>query len=264
MKSKNKFFTRLAILFIAAFSLTLSSCKKKEATDEPIVITETGTMLLHLHNYIDATDIGELPNLSNPDDNGREITITKANLYITDIQLVKLDGTVYSFSGKKILKTFENVLYTIGDVPVGNYTTVKFKIGLDAATNAMQPTSSPDSIILNRSDMWYGPAAQPEGYVFFNFQGTIDTSSSLTEAQVPFSYKIGTNANLAQVTIPGINVSILKDQAAVAHMVADYTELFSGVQLNDVGNLIIATPADNSSTIAARLVSNIPNMFKPE
>jgi hypothetical protein len=225
---------------------------------------DKGTLLLHLHNYIDESDIGELPGLSNPDNNGRQIIINKANIYISEIQAVDQDGVVYNFTGKKILKIFENVLYEVGEIPVGSYSIIRFKVGLDAATNALDPTSSPDSSILNIPEMWFGSSAQPDGYVFMNLQGSIDTSSNLAGSFAPFIYKIGTNANYKQVTINGINVTIVKGQASTAHMVADYNKLFSGIAINQNGNLSITTAAENSSPLATAIVNNMTQIFKPE
>lgn len=271
MKSINRHYIHKAIT--ACFSLLLiilsctviSSCNDKDDDDNATPVTvDKGTVLLHLHNYIDDSDIGELPGLTNTDNNGRDISISKASFYISEIQLTKLDGTVYSFPGKRVLKVFENVLYEVGEIPVGNYNTVSFKIGLDASTNALNPSASADSAILNKPEMWFGSTAQPDGYVFMNLQGTIDTSASHTEAPVPFIYKIGTNAHYHQVTVNGINLTIVKDQAQTAHMVADYNKLFSGISIGQSSNLSLTTVAENNSALATSILNNLQLVFKPE
>jgi len=274
MKSNNNSFSNKGVIIsvtisrfmlICLCSIILFSCKKDDKDDDTTTpAADKGTVLLHLHNYIDETDIGEFPGLSNPNNAGREIAISKADLYISDIQFVKLDGTSYGIAGKRILKTFDNVLYLVGEIPVGNYNTVRFKVGLDSTTNALDPSASADSAILNKPDMWFGNTAQPEGYVFMNVQGSIDTSANLSGTTAPFVYKIGTNVNYVLVTVPGINLTIVKDQAQTAHMIADYNVLFNGVQLNQNGNLSITTPAENNSILATIITGNIQQMFKPE
>jgi hypothetical protein len=254
----------IAMSFVCIFTISFTSCKKDDKDDPIVPITEKGTVLLHLHNYLDDTDLGEVPGIFNTNNAGRDISITKADLYISEIQFIKLDGTIHSFSEKRILKTFSNVLYLLGEIPVGNYNTVKFKVGLDSTTNATNPSSSPDSVILNKPDMWFGSTVQPDGYVFMNVQGMIDTSSDLSGAHIPYNYKIGTNENYQSITVTGINLTIIKDQAQTAHMVADYNILFNGIQLNQSSNLSITTPAENNSALADIVATNIQNMFKPE
>ncbi len=255
----------ISLLCVFAFVL-LSSCNEdNEDNDNPVnPVTEKGTLLLHMHNYIDDIDIGELIGIPNTDNNGRSITINLADLYISEIEMVKLDGSVYRFSGKRVLKVFENVLYEIGEIPVGNYNTIRFNVGLDSATNASSPLNSPDSVILNRPNMWFGSTAQPDGYVFLNIQGMIDTSAAHNQSAVPFTYNIGTNSNYHQVIVNGINLSIVKNQASTAHLVADYNVLFNGITLNDQSNLSITTPAENNSPLASAIVSNMLQMFKTE
>lgn len=257
----------IVTVLLLCFSLTLFSCKKDNDNDDNNnngTTVEKGTVLLHLHNYIDDIDLGELAGIPNTDNNGRTITINKVGIYISDIEMEKLDGTVYKFTEKKILKIFENVLYEVGEIPIGNYNIIRFKVGLDAATNASQPTASADSTILNKPDMWFEATAQPDGYVFLNIQGAIDTSAGLSGSMAPFVYKIGTNANYKQVTVTGINITIAKDQAETVHMVADYNRLFNGIILNQSANLSITTPADNNTALATAVVNNMLQMFKPE
>ncbi|MBK7965543.1 MAG: hypothetical protein IPK10_09775 [Bacteroidetes bacterium] len=250
---------KVTVLFLC-FSITFFSCKKNDNDDNNNNSTpvDVGTVLLHLHNFIDdIDDIGELSGIPNTDNNGRTITISNVGMYISEFEMEKSDGTVYKFAGKKVLKVFENVLYEVGEVPIGNYNIIRFKVGLDSNTNSLPPNASSDSVILNKPNMWFGATAQPDGYVFMNIQGTIDTSSGLTGSMAPFVYKIGTNANYQQITVTGINITIVKSQAETIHMVADYNTLFNGIQINHATNLSITTPADNSTALATAVVNNI-------
>jgi hypothetical protein len=80
----------------------------------------------------------------------------------------------------------------------------------------------------------------------------------------PFSYKIGTNANLKQVTMPAQNYSVAPGQTQVIHIVTDYNKLFTNVQLNNQSNLMIASPADNGTALGTTISNNIPSMFDYE
>lgn len=239
--------------------LGLSFCKPKDnPTPDPVV--PKGQFLFHLHTYIDNDEV-DLYDITYTTLEGRKISLSLAQLYISDIQLVKSDGSTVDVSGKKILKLFETETNLVGDVPVGNYKSIRFKVGLDATTNALNPKASADSAILNKPEMWFGSAAQPDGYVFMNVQGKIDTSSTFDKTPVPFSYKIGTNANYKQVSMGIKDFKVEEGKAVFGHIIIDYNRLFNGIQLNQLANLSVTTAAANSSAIAAKIVNNIPSIF---
>lgn len=260
---KNNTLVTLAILLFGIFGI--SSCKKDKKEDaKPETSTSTtGTFMLHLHTYLDETEV-DAYNIVYSTSTGRNISLSTAQLYISEIELIKLDGSTYTISGKKIFKIFETETYVVASVPAGNYKSIRFKVGLDSITNQLNPTASSDSTILNHSEMWLNASAQPDGYAFINVQGKIDTTSdaSGTIAQMqPFIYKIGTNANYKQVNMPDKNFTIIPDQVEYGHILIDYNRLFSGIQLNQNSNLSITSAADNATPIATTIANNIPLLF---
>ena len=241
-------------------SATFFSCKKEPVQREEKPGTPTGIFMFHLHTYLDNNEV-DLYHIPYTTLDGRAISLSLAQLYISDVQLVKLDGTTYDLVGKKVLKVFEKDTYLVGDVPIGNYKSFRFKVGLDAATNVKQSIDPADSSILNRTEMWLGGTAQPDGYVFMNVQGTIDTTSDLSGSMAPFTYRIGTNAHYTQVNMPDRNFTVLEGQIVYGHLWIDYNKLFSGIALNQAVNLSVKTAADNASAIATKIANNIPAMF---
>ena len=259
MNTKTKFFTFLLI----GLSL-LTACKKEVENPEPQPINvPLGNLTLHLHSYIEQNEL-QAYGVEYTTSEGRKIVIDMAQMYISDIQLVKLDGSIYSVPNKNVLKVFELASVSIGSVPVGNYKTIRFKVGLNPTTNTLNPTQTEDSIILNKPSMWFSNPVQPNGYVFINIQGSIDTTVAMNGALVPFSYKIGTNENYMQVDMPEQNFTVLEDMTAYAHMEIDYSKLFSGIQLNDLNNLSVSSVIDNTLPIATAIRNNIPMLFRYE
>jgi hypothetical protein len=254
---KSRFLLRGVTLIV--LMLSMSFCKTTD-TPTPDPVVPKGQFLFHLHTYIDNSEV-DLYNITYTTLEGRKMSLSMAQLYVSDIQLVKLDGTTVDVSGKKILKMFETDTDLVGDVPVGNYKSIRFKVGLDPTTNALSPTTPSDSAILNRPEMWFSKTAQPDGYVFMNIQGKIDTSSTLDKTPVPFAYKIGTNANYKQVTMGIKNFTVEEGKAVFGHIIIDYNRLFNGVQLNQLANLSVTTAAANSSAIATKIANNIPSIF---
>jgi hypothetical protein len=250
-----------SVVIIAALGLTLNSCKKdKDTTPEPAA---NGTLMFHLHTNVDTAEVdyGTVYTMTS----GRKISVTKAQLYITDVKLVKLDGSTYNVPNFSLLKKQEVEEYTIGSVPSGNYKSVRFQVGLTAATNASVPGAADST--LNQPQMWFGATAQPLGYIFVNFQGTIDTTASATGTipqMQPFSYAIGTNANLTSVSMPDQNFTVSPGQAQFVHITIDYSKLFNGITLNVGSNLIMNTTGANGTPLGTQLKNNIPLMFSYE
>ena len=260
MKLSFKSFVVLAVAGSALFSI--SSCKKSDS-DSPAV--STGTLMLHIHTNLDTNEVDSLGYPYAGTDK-RKVSVTEAEFYISKITLVKTDNSVYTIPDTILLKTIENEEYMAGKVPAGNYKTITFTIGLDSAANKKTP-SSRASDPLNTASMWFSGTAQPDGYAFLNFQGKIDTSASAnaTVAQMqPFSYKIGTNANLKTVTLPEQAFTVTPNQAETIHLVADYYKLFSGITINKAANLTVGSKADNAGVTAAKIAANIPSMFRYE
>jgi hypothetical protein len=254
---KNKLI--LAILICSA-GLYISSCKKKDTTPPPA----NGTIGFHLHTNVDINEVDSLGAVYAMT-GGRKISVSFAQLYISGIQLVKPDGSTYLVPGIIILKKQQIEPSIVGSVPSGNYTSVRFNVGLSAATNAATPAVSDST--LNIPAMWFSSPFQPSDFVFVNFQGKIDTTAAANAAvaqMAPFTYKIGTNANLKTVNMPAQNFTVSPNQIEYVHMVIDYNKLFTGIKLSTSSNLSINTPADNALPLAAQIANNIPLLFKYE
>ncbi len=247
----------VSIILISVF--LFSACKKK--TVEPTKAnTPTGVLMMHLHTNIASTEVDKYDSVYQ-DVNGRNMSLNLAQMYISDIQLVKLDGSIYKVADKNFLKVFETEGYKLENIPVGNYKAIRFKVGLNLTINALEPSNSTYSSLLNKSEMWFTNPFQSNGYVFANIQGEIDTTATKNGSLIPFSYKIGTDANLIEVSLPDKNFTVSEGMLAYSHLIIDYSKVFEGVQLNQANNLTINSVADNSSSLATTIKNNISSMF---
>lgn len=242
-----------SILFI--LTIVLSSCKKEKKDNQEIA--PTGNLIFHLHSNIDVDEVENKDSIYLSSE-GRDMSIDLAQMFITGIQLVKLDGSTLDLSSK-FLKTIDVEAYKIENVPVGNYKAIRFNVGLDATTNALDATNLS---LLNNSTMWFSSTYQPNENVFFYVKGTIDTTSNKNGLQIPFEYKIGTNSNLVKVNIPEQNFTIQQNLDTYSHIIIDYSKVFDGVILNQSGNLFVETIQSNSSVIALKIRDNISNLFR--
>ena len=247
-------------IIVSCFSL-LVACKKKDVT--PVTSIEnipTGLLKFHLHTYIGENEV-DAYGVETQMPDGRSITLNMAQLYISEIQLVKLDGSLYKVPCNGVLKVLESDGVTIGEIPVGNYKSIRFKVGLTPIVNALEPLTTGYVNLLNQPEMWLSSSAQPDGYAFLNFAGSIDTTSSKTGKQIPFEYKIGTDANVTYVEMPTQNFSIYKDVVEYVHMKIEYDRLFEDITLTNNANLHVKSKTENALPIVNTLKNNIAKLF---
>ena len=126
-----KYIFIITLIFVTWFNV---SCTKKNSIN-PVV---TGQLYFHLHTDIDSLEVGSYNSVLQST-NGRNISLSLAQMYISNIELVNLDGSVYSVPNQVILKDFENEAYLVGNVPAGNYKSVRFSVGLSEIENAKTP-----------------------------------------------------------------------------------------------------------------------------
>jgi hypothetical protein len=247
----------ISIILVSVF--VFSSCKKK--TVEPISNeTPKGVLMMHLHTHISDTEVDYYDTIYTNQD-GRKISLKLSQMYVSDIQLVKLDGSIFKVADKNFLKVFETEGYKLENIPVGNYKAIRFKVGLNSTINAIEPTNSSYSSLLNKSEMWFTNPFQSNGYVFANIKGKIDTTVAKNGPLIPFSYKIGTVANLVEVALPDKNFTVSEGMLAYSHLIIDYSKVFEGIELNQVNNLTINSISDNSTSLAKTIKNNISLMF---
>jgi len=237
----------------------ISSCTQKKDSQIVLQTLSYGTLLFHLHTNIDSTEV--LYGDTSLDASGRKLILSVAQFYISGITAQKTDGSKVNFPGVYLLKKLETEPYIIGNVPVGEYKSVSFDVGLDSLVNSITPTFYSDSTnVLGTQvpSMWFGSISQ--GYIFMNVQGFADTSISKNGiANFPFSYKIGSTILRRTVTMPQQNYTVYANQEQAVHMVCDYGKLLQGIDFKTQNTT--DTYSVNPS-LANQIANNIPSMFR--
>ncbi len=90
--SQNKS-THFLALFLAGL-LAFSACKDKDPIDPGM-----GTFEIHMHNYIGDNEVEDYGAIYK-NEAGRKIALDLAQVYLSHVQLVKADGSLYSLAGK--------------------------------------------------------------------------------------------------------------------------------------------------------------------
>lgn len=103
---------------------------------------------------------------------GQTITVTLWQLYVSNVALIKADGTELPLPGLSLLNLggsdgAHNVPVLTGDVPAGEYRGVRFDVGVPRALNHLDASTQPAPLGLDVGMFW----AWNPGYIFSRFEG---------------------------------------------------------------------------------------------
>jgi hypothetical protein len=239
-------------ILYAAFALAVMmmavACKKDEVTpitDNPTPST-TGSVNVELEHIIQ-----DLPMVLNQQyilNNGDTMSFTTLKYYLSNIQLVKADGSTWSESNSYHLVDLSDessTLLTLNDVPMADYTGMNLMIGVDSLHNV---SGAQDGALNVANGMFW---SWNTGYIFIKMEGT--STQSMNDA---FTYHIGgfSGANNAiQSKYMYFNGSFLMarpDAVPQVHLSLNIQDLFeNGIQTDLINS--IASPGVESSEAAA-------------
>jgi hypothetical protein len=238
----------IAVLFVL---ICLLACKKTVA---PQPVYTTGSLFFHFHTLSDTAEF--LPGDTVADASGRKHKYSIAQLYISGISLIKLDGTSVPVNNVTLFIHPEEENYFVGAVPVGNYKSVAFNIGIDSAHNhkATSIYAAGNSLAAQTPSMHFSDTTQ--GYIFVNIAGFVDTTAAKNgPLNQSFNYQIGIDSLLKNKVMPDQAYNILPNQAQFVHMYIDYSQLFQNI------NLKTENTGTNGDAVAQKIAKNIPAMF---
>ena len=257
---KKSIYSKIGLMAALAAVLIIAGCHKVKDK------AANGSIGIHLHTQIDTNEVDVLGQLY-PDHNGRLLALNDARFYITDVSLQNADGSWYSIPNSMILKTYEAEDYYIASVPSGNYTSIRFYVGLDSATNASLPSShnnssGQDTILSSilEPNMYFGAG---QGYKFLYLSGAVLPTGS--HSPVSVNYQVGGNSNRQLITMPYLAYSVQPGLLHYVHIWCDYGKLLEGIAIstgnNDIGN---SFGTGQQVTTATLVADSIQNMFTYE
>lgn len=170
---------------ILATAMMAVGCTKPVNEPEP---AETNEMHFMFENYFGAEELSMNADVSYTTLQGEEITkVTAFNYWITNIKLVKSDGTEFAESESYRLvradKGSTNHFHIPG-VPAGTYTGVKFMVGVDVARNTSGAQTGDLDPAVNDDMFW----TWSTGYIQAKMEGL---SPQSTNTDQTFEYHIG-------------------------------------------------------------------------
>ena len=218
-----------------ALALVFTSCSKDDDT-----INGEGAIGLEFDNVFGAANL-ILNAQTNTTSQGENLKISDVKYIVSNIVLTKADGSTYTYPKSQsyfVVDESNADSQTIGltNIPAGNYTKVKFGIGVDQAQFNLGATGQGNFLtVADAAGMMWSWSA---GYKFVLFEGVFTSANVASDTSfMVHTGQTGTNYNYTEITLD------LPEQATVrtnvspdVHIFADVAKIIDGtnkVKLSD-------------------------------
>ncbi len=250
-------------VFILALAVSITGC----SNDNDDTAT-TGKIGLKFDNSYGSNDL-ILDTQTNTTANNEVLKINLVKYIVSNIVLTKDDGTTYTYPKAKSYFIADEsdaagYKFELNDIPAGDYTKVKFGIGVDKEQWQLGATGQGDFLAQAEAEdlLWSWSA----GYKFFAFEGTF-TSATVT---TPTSFMIhtgqtGTAYNYTEVTLDLPTKALVRGNITPSiHIVTDLSKILDGqntIKLSD-NNMSGMGAMIMGGTILESITTNISTMFR--
>jgi hypothetical protein len=193
---KNKLvvlYMKYPIYFCAALTIFISSCKKDSTAKDIVVPPEVikSDLSIQFDNRIGDNELHLNLESYTSVIYSETYTVTALRYYISNISVTNTGDTVYTVpqdsSYFQVDQSDFNTWFANVKVPVGDYKTLTFVVGIDSLRNTMDISKRKGVLdpTTGANGMYWG---SDSGYIFLKFEGT---SPASTEAGNVFMYHIG-------------------------------------------------------------------------
>ncbi|CAZ94181.1 MbnP family protein [Zobellia galactanivorans] len=248
----------------ALFALFMTSCSNDDDMSDDDALTGSGEISIKFDNGYNGNDLVlGVENAANA--NGEKITINRFNYIISNVRFVNKDGEEYAYDKDNsyfiISQEEEEDQIELDDIPAGEYTTLKFGVGVDQEKYLQGSEGQGDFLVEAEENnmMWSWQA----GYKFLNFEGTF-TSESITEA-TEFKIHMGSHGssldNYKEVVLQlPMNVRVSDEIDSNIHLKIDASKILAGAtnSISLTEKQVIMVDAEKSPQIAV----NTSEMFE--
>ncbi|CAN5372876.1 hypothetical protein BH09BAC1_BH09BAC1_17610 [soil metagenome] len=248
---------RFSVLLFAFFALvTVASCNKDDDHDHD----GEGHVHALFTNKYGLTDNLQIDSVYTGA-NGRKFTVSLNQFYISNVRLVTHSGTEIAFDSIYFLvKTGEENEIEMEDVPAGHYTGIRFDVGIDSATNHMDPSTYAAGHPLAPqvpSMHW----SWNSGYVFAKLEGLVDTSD-LKNGPANMPYEIHLGGDMYRVAVElAVEREISEDNHPGINISLNTAALLTGI---DLGGADLSTHTMDNMSLANRFKANLAAAFTAE
>jgi hypothetical protein len=180
--------SRLAVVALL-FSVLFSSCKKSENGVAPY-----GKLKVVFSNEIDGQPIALGP-LNYTNAAGNKYSVDLLKYYVSNVTLVKADASEKNFHNYVLIDASDSssLSFTLDSVATGDYTSVKFSLGIDYEHNH---TGNQEGALDPVHGMLWSWST---GYIFFKHEGNYKDSTGTNR---PLTFHYATDNALTPITVP--------------------------------------------------------------
>ncbi len=267
-----QFKTSFSTFWLAIFVLAFTACEKDDnALDfNP---NDKGSIVLEFDNVVGDKPL-ELNKGTYTNAVGEQFTVSLFQYYISNIVLKAEDGREYvvpqdeSYFMVQQHKP-ETHKIKLNNVPAGNYTQVRFIIGVDSLRNTMDPakrTGVLDVANYTGAEKMYW--SWNSGYIFVKIEGDSPQAPAGNDGLRRFRYHVGGFGGYSSPTINNIRETTLifgkdvakvrKDKTPDVHIKADVLKIFNG----NPNISIAANPSVHFAPFSVNIANNYVHMFK--
>jgi hypothetical protein len=179
------------LLVVSTIVLTFNSCKKDEPEVDQQPVQEIQIVINHSSG---SSKFNLIDVFQNPAGNSFKTSTFK--YILSNFELVKEDGSSISFNNIELInqESDSSQTFKLLNVPDGNYTAMRFAIGVDSLQNATLVNGGGD---LDPSDgmVW----TWNTGYIFLKHEGQYLDSAGVWK---PYFYHLGTNRGFTEIELP--------------------------------------------------------------
>ncbi|RKR08015.1 hypothetical protein CLV91_2781 [Maribacter vaceletii] len=214
---------------LVLLSLVSVSCSSDDDGMSEEKLEGTGEVSLTFDNGFGGNDL-VLNTANTANANGEVLTISRFNYIVSNFRLVTKDGEEFTFAKDNsyfiINQEAGEETVELPEIPAGEYTTVKFGIGVDQEKFQQGAEGQGDFLAQAEANnmMWSWQA----GYKFLNFEGTF-TSETVTEAE-NFKVHMGSHGssldNYKEVSIElPTNIKVSNEMDSNIHLKIDASKI---------------------------------------
>lgn len=217
-------------LLAAAAALLLNSCSKDDGPAATDPVTGKGTTKIIFENYVGDKILEMGKSIAYINANGDSFSVTDYKYYISNIKLLKADGSEYAeVESYHLLNQAEetSLSFDIADVPAGSYTGVRLLLGVDSTRNVSGAQTGALDPIHGMFWTW------SSGYIMAKIEGKSPQSSEATDK---YSFHLGgfsgANSVLQEVTLTlPEHLVITKDKSSTIKIKSDVLKWFDAPNL---------------------------------
>lgn len=250
-------FSKIITIFVLSYAFTSCSSSDDQISENQ----QHGMLTLKFDHIFNDSDL--IFNSPYTTATGEKVHIDQVKYIISNIVLTKDDGTEFTlpkelsnFVISEVNGSTSNI--TLANIPLANYTAVKFGLGIDESTYNQGGSNQGDFLaVAQNADMLWSWSA---GYKFFSMEGYFFTQDvNTTQSFKIHTGKTGTAYNYSTISLNFTDLAFVRtERTPQVHIMVDLSKVFEGahtISLSDQSQIM-------GGDKVAQVTANLKNMFK--